>query len=46
MSEFILVECAKTDLIKIKDDPIYTFLSEKGYTLVAKTYRTCIFSRK
>lgn len=43
--EFVLVEITNTDLNKIQKDPTYIYLTEKGYKLVAKTYRTCIFKR-
>lgn len=43
--EFILIECTETDLRRIQKEPIYLFLTKKGYVLIAKTYRTCIFRR-
>jgi FkbM family methyltransferase len=44
--EFILVECTSKNLDEVQNDSIYIFLVEKGYVLVAKTYRTCIFRKQ
>jgi FkbM family methyltransferase len=38
----ILVESIGDNIESIMKDPIYLFLKEKGYTIVAKTYRTLI----
>ena len=44
--EFILIEIGKRTINEILSDPIYKYILNKNYVLVAKTYRTCIFKRR
>lgn len=43
--DYLLVESLlfKGELINIKQCPVYKYLSTKGYSLIAKTYRTCFY---
>lgn len=43
---YILIECIEKDIEGIQKEEIYTFLKDKGYTIVGKTYRTLVFKRK
>ncbi len=42
---YILIECIGEDIEDIQREDIYTFLKEKGYTIVGKTYRTLVFGK-
>jgi len=42
--QFILVEC-DFKIADIQNDPIYQFLKERGYEIVARTQRTSIFKQ-
>lgn len=40
---YLLVECLESGLSSISDEPIHRFLSERGYTLYAKTVNTLFY---
>jgi len=42
---YLLVECIGDTVEDIMQDKIYRFLSEKGYKIVGKTYRTLILRK-
>lgn len=42
----ILVECWKSTIENILKNPIYLFLAQKDYEIIAKTINTLIFKRK
>lgn len=44
--EVVVIECLNKNFEEVNSDPIYGFLVDKGYTLVAKTINTCFFKLK
>lgn len=43
--KYVLIEYLNIDIESIMKDPLYSFLSKKGYKIVAKTFRTLIFEK-
>lgn len=43
--EMVLIESLRSSLDNIKDNEVYTFLMEKEYSLVAKTFNTLFFKK-